>query len=34
MVDAFKQFVIDEPKIYDKYPSIYNNSPLKNQHNG
>lgn len=23
MVDAFKQFVIDEPKIYEKYPSIY-----------
>ena len=23
MVDAFKQFVIDEPKIYEKYPSMY-----------
>lgn len=23
MVDAFKQFVIDEPKIYDTFPSIY-----------
>ena len=23
MVDAFKQFVIDEPKIYERYPSIY-----------
>ena len=23
MVDDFKQFVIDEPKIYEKYPSIY-----------
>lgn len=23
MVDDFKQFVIDEPKIYEKFPSIY-----------
>ena len=23
MVDDFKQFVIDEPRIYEKYPSIY-----------
>ncbi len=23
VVDAFKQFVIDEPKIYERYPSIY-----------
>ena len=23
MVDAFKQFVIDEPKIYDRFPSLY-----------
>lgn len=23
MVDAFKQFVIDEPKVYDRYPSLY-----------
>lgn len=23
MVDSFKQFIIDEPKIYERYPSIY-----------